>query len=117
MTIHKNSHQAVYDVVRRIPPGFVATYGQIARLAGIPGNARQVGYALSGLAGWSSIPWHRVINAQGRISARSDGQPGSEIQRLRLEDEGVSFDEQGRVPLEQFLWRPHSGFLCDKVTG
>lgn len=93
-------------MVKRIPAGFVATYGQVARLAGLPGHARQVGYALSALADKSALPWHRVVNAQGRISPRSGGSPGDMIQRLRLEDEGIRFDEQGRIPLQRFQWWP-----------
>ena len=100
------STDAIYAVVKRIPAGFVATYGQVARMAGLPGHARQVGYALSALADKSALPWHRVVNAQGRISLRSDGGPAAMVQRLRLEDEGICFDEQGRIPLERFQWRP-----------
>lgn len=97
----------VWDTVRRIPRGRVATYGQIARLAGLPGHARQVGYALHDLPRGSRVPWHRVINAQGRISARADGSAGIE-QRMLLLDEGVWFDARGRVDLEQFGWQPRS---------
>lgn len=105
-----NRYQAMYAVVRRIPPGSVATYGQVARLAGFPGCARQVGYALSALEDSSSVPWHRVVNARGGISPRSGGCPADLLQRLRLEDEGVHFDTQGRIPLEQFRWLPELVF-------
>jgi methylated-DNA-protein-cysteine methyltransferase-like protein len=101
-----NTYREIYAVVSRIPAGRVATYGQIARLAGRPGHARLVGYALCALRGDTSIPWHRVVNAQGRISPRSDGGPGDRVQRLRLEGEGVSFDDRDRIPLGLFLWRP-----------
>ncbi|MBT1073411.1 MGMT family protein [Geobacter chapellei] len=84
----------------------VATYGQVARLAGIPGGARQIGYALSALPYGSAIPWHRVVNAQGKISPRSDGRPADEIQRLLLQEEGVMFDEKDRISLDRFGWRP-----------
>lgn len=95
----------IFAVVRQIPRGRVATYGQIATLAGIPRHARQVGYALHALGRMSRVPWHRVINRQGRISARS--MPGPEIlQRTRLEKEGVIFDAGGRVNLARFLWDP-----------
>ncbi len=60
----------IYSVVRRIPNGRVATYGQIARLAGLPGGARQVGYALHALDEDSDVPWQRVVNARGRVSSR-----------------------------------------------
>jgi methylated-DNA-protein-cysteine methyltransferase-like protein len=100
------TYLAIYAVVGRIPEGSVATYGQVATLAGLPGRARLVGYALSALAGRSTIPWHRVVNAQGRISSRSCGSDADMEQRLRLEHEGVRFDTGGRIPLERFLWRP-----------
>ena len=92
--------------MRRIPRGRVATYGQVAALAGLPGHARQVGYALAALPAGSRVPWHRVLNAQGRISLRRDG-PGAGVpQRHRLEREGVVFDGAGRVSLARFGWRP-----------
>lgn len=98
-------NQTIYAVVSRIPFGKVATYGQVARLAGFPGQARQVGYALSALPAGSGVPWHRVVNAQGRISCRSeDGCPDLE-QRLRLENEGVCFDASGGIPLKRFQWQ------------
>lgn len=100
------SYLAIYAVVGRIPEGRVATYGQVAGLAGLPGRARLVGYALSDLAGRSTLPWHRVVNARGHISSRSCGSDGDREQRLRLEHEGVCFDAGGRIPLERFLWRP-----------
>jgi len=100
----------IYAVVRRIPAGCVATYGQVARLAGLPRQARQVGYALHALGRGSSAPWHRVINHRGCISPRSI--PGPEIvQRARLEREGVEFDGRGRVSLARFGWRPSRGRL------
>jgi methylated-DNA-protein-cysteine methyltransferase-like protein len=80
------------------------TYGQVASLAGLQGHARQVGYALHALPEGSDVPWHRVINAQGRCSPRAE--PGFEhIQQSLLEDEGVVFVE-GRTSLERFRWRP-----------
>lgn len=89
--------------MRRIPRGRVATYGQVAELAGLPGHARQVGYALHALRGESALPWHRVVNAAGAISLRSV--PGFELeQRLRLEAEGISFNARGRVPLARYRW-------------
>jgi methylated-DNA-protein-cysteine methyltransferase related protein len=92
--------------VARIPRGRVATYGQVARLASLPGRARQVGYALAALDERSRIPWHRVVNAQGRISLRSDEGPEGIVQRLRLEREKVVFDAEGRIRLERFRWHP-----------
>lgn len=106
MTTTSDTYLAIYAVVGRIPVGRVATYGQVAALAGLPGRARLVGYALNALAGGASIPWQRVVNAQGRISPRSCGSDAGTEQRLRLEHEGVRFDASGRIPLERFLWRP-----------
>lgn len=112
-----NSYRAIYAVVSRIPAGRVATYGQVARLAGLPGQARLVGYALSALADNANVPWHRVVNARGEISPRSDGGPADVVQRLRLEGEGVCF-KQGRIPLDRFQWQPGPLSLAgpDQVT-
>lgn len=94
---------AVYAVIRRIPEGRVATYGQVAALAGRPRAARQVGYALAAAPRELQLPWQRVINARGGISRRAD--PGDEdYQRLLLEAEGVVFDGQGRVSLKCYQW-------------
>ena len=99
------ARERIYRVVRRIPPGRVATYGQVAGVAGLAGHARQVGYALAALPEDSDVPWQRVINARGEISPRA--RPGAgELQRALLEDEGVLFDARGRVSLERFAWRP-----------
>jgi methylated-DNA-protein-cysteine methyltransferase-like protein len=98
-----STYARIYDVVGRIPPGRVATYGQIAKLAGRPGHARQVGYALSALPEDSDVPWHRVINAKGEISPRSFPDENGE-QEVRLKAEGVVFDERGRVALSQSGW-------------
>jgi methylated-DNA-protein-cysteine methyltransferase-like protein len=105
-TVTSVSYQAIYAAIDRIPEGRVATYGQVASLAGLPGRARLVGYALNALAGRSAIPWHRVVNAQGRVSPRSCGSDADIEQRLRLEHEGVHFDAGDRIPLDRFLWRP-----------
>jgi methylated-DNA-protein-cysteine methyltransferase related protein len=94
----------IYSVVRRIPRGRVATYGQVAELAGLPGQARQVGYALHALSAGTRVPWHRVINAAGAVSLRAA--PGDEVtQRQLLESEGIVFDARGRVPLARVRWR------------
>jgi methylated-DNA-protein-cysteine methyltransferase-like protein len=99
------TYARIYAVVRRIPRGRVATYGQIAELAGLPGHARQVGYALHALPDGTAVPWHRVLNARGALSLRRS--PGGEIaQRLLLEREGVRFDAGARVALERVRWRP-----------
>lgn len=102
------SRERIYDVVRRIPKGRVATYGQIAALAGLRGHARQIGYAMAALPNDSDVPWHRVINAKGCCSPRATP-GGDERQRKLLERERVRFDDQGRVSLEKFRWRPVAG--------
>lgn len=97
--------ERVYAVVRRIPRGRVATYGQVARLAGLGAQARQVGYALHALPWEGLAPWHRVVNVRGAVSLPPAG--GADLtQRLRLEREGVTFDARGRVDLERYGWRP-----------
>ena len=100
------SWRRIYAVVRRIPRGRVATYGQVAWVAGLPRQARLVGYALHGAAASTTVPWHRVVNAAGAISARVDGPGASVHQRLRLEQEGVRFDARGHIPLDRYGWRP-----------
>jgi methylated-DNA-protein-cysteine methyltransferase-like protein len=92
----------VYELVRRIPPGKVATYGQIARLLGQPRAARTVGWALHSLPENEEVPWQRVINSRGMVSL--GGRQGAAIQRALLEGEGVVFDGQGRVDLEVYGW-------------
>jgi methylated-DNA-protein-cysteine methyltransferase-like protein len=97
--------EMVYAVVRRIPRGKVATYGQISRLAGLGGDARQVGYALHALPSGSRVPWHRVINSRGGISLHPRG--GVDVtQRLMLEKEGVRFNAAGRTDLKRYGWKP-----------
>jgi methylated-DNA-protein-cysteine methyltransferase-like protein len=98
-------YRAIYRVVRRIPRGRVTTYGEVARLAGVPGAARQVGYALHSFPDGVEIPWHRVINARGEVSARSEEGP-EHLQRALLEEEGVVFDLRGRCDLARWLWKP-----------
>lgn len=99
------SRERVYAVVRRIPAGRVATYGQIAALAGLGRQARQVGYALSALGSGTTVPWHRVVNARGAVSRR--GVAGGELtQRLLLEREGHRFDARGRLSLRRVQWMP-----------
>lgn len=101
-----NRNERVWRVVREIPEGMVATYGQIADLAGIPGRsgARQVGYALAALGQGSDIPWHRVINARGALSPRANPD-AAEYQRLLLEAEGIGFDHRQLIDLDRYRWR------------
>lgn len=99
------NYARIYAVVRRIPRGKVATYGQVAIIAGLAGHARQAGYALNAMPDEALAPWHRVINAQGGISRRAI--PGYEfLQRGLLEAEGVRFGPNGRVSLAKFGWDP-----------
>lgn len=101
------TYQRIWDTVHRVPSGYVSTYGQIASIAGLPGRARQVGYALHSLPEDSEVPWHRVINAKGEVSPRAN--PGWErLQVLMLIEEGVVFDSNGRVDLNRFGWQPAS---------
>ncbi len=98
----------VWGIAKRIPRGRVATYGQLAALLGMPRHARQVGYALSATPENMKIAWHRVVNAQGRISLRlKHWETGSDdLQRILLEAEGVTFDDSGRIDLKKFRWQP-----------
>lgn len=100
-----DSYARIYAVIRRIPRGRVATYGQIAALAGLARQARQVGYALHALPPGSRVPWHRVINARGEISLRAAG-GGASRQRDQLALEGIEAGLDGRVSLERYRWRP-----------
>jgi methylated-DNA-protein-cysteine methyltransferase-like protein len=100
------SYARIYAVLARVPKGRVATYGQVAGEAGLPGQARMVGYALSALPEGSRLPWHRIVNAAGKISLRSGDRPMDKIQRFLLEKEGVRFGDTGAIPLRRFRWRP-----------
>lgn len=95
--------EQIYSVVKQIPAGKVATYGQIATLAGYYRQARQVGYALHAVPS-DDIPWHRVINAQGKISLNLE--MGGAVQRKLLESEGVVFSVAGVISLKAYQWRP-----------
>lgn len=105
MTRARSPRERIAAVVRRIPRGRVATYGQVARLAGLGAGARQVGYALHALGDTGGLPWHRVLNARGMVSLPPVS-PAALTQQLRLEAEGVHFDQRGRVSLARHQWRP-----------
>lgn len=95
-------YERIYAVVRQIPAGKVASYGQVATtVGGCP--ARRVGYALSALKADNDVPWQRVINAQGKVSERSGG-GGDSRQRRLLVEEGVTFDRQGRLDFRVHGW-------------
>lgn len=93
-----NTQERVWQIVHQIPKGQVATYGQIARLAGIPQHSRLIGRILSELPPNTRLPWHRVINSQGRIT-----NPAKSRQQARLEKEGVTLIN-GRVSLKVYGW-------------
>lgn len=93
--------EKIDQIIKRIPKGKVATYGQIAAMAGIPRGARTVGWALATLKD-NNMPWHRVINAQGRSSFPEAAK--RKLQQSLLEGEGVVFDGSGKVELELFQW-------------
>jgi methylated-DNA-protein-cysteine methyltransferase-like protein len=96
----------VYATVALIPPGRLATYGQIADLIGAYGGARQVGWALRRLPLPSPVPWHRVVNARGRIAMTLAREGSDWIQRQLLIAEGIPVDGEGRLPLAAFRWTP-----------
>lgn len=104
-------YEQIYDLVCQIPAGKVATYGQIAELTGFFGHARQVGYALFRIAPDSPIPWHRVINAQGKISRSPQRQGSDELQQTLLEAEGICFDQTGRLELSRYRWQPERSLI------
>lgn len=101
--------QQVYSLVRQIPSGKVATYGQIAALVGNPRASRQVGFALRSLGiTEADVPWWRVVNKQGYISI-NHGQGGAEkeIQRQLLSQEGIIITDDLIVNLAEYLWHNH----------
>ncbi len=100
--------QRALDLIRNIPRGRVTTYGRVACLAGKPRGARQVSRLLHSMSGKYDLPWHRVINAQGRISLPRSR--GYELQRALLEEEGIVFSPSGQVDLSLFLWQPKPRF-------
>lgn len=99
------SYDRIYAVVRQIPSGKVATYGQVAELAGLMGKPRVVGYALYKVAPEDEIPWQRVINAKGEISTSAFRDGSDDLQRVILEDEGIEF-EGNKINLSKYRWRP-----------
>jgi methylated-DNA-protein-cysteine methyltransferase related protein len=100
------AYDRIYRVVACIPSGTIATYGQVADLAGLAGKARLVGYALFRIPIPADVPWHRVINAQGEISYSLTREGGDYLQRSLLEDEGIVFTKQGKIDLKTYRWQP-----------
>ena len=105
MNLRLQKYDAILAMVQAIPAGKVASYGQIAELAGLPGRARLVGKVMATLPFDSGVPWHRVVNAQGAISWRGNGESVTE-QALLLRAEGVAIGENGRVHMAEFRWSP-----------
>ena len=97
--------ESVWKLVQLIPPGRVATYGQIAAMLGNPRAARTVGWALSSTPKSLDIPWHRVINSRGEIS-QGDDRASASLQKELLEQEGVRFGPHDRIDLKIYGWRP-----------
>jgi methylated-DNA-protein-cysteine methyltransferase-like protein len=103
--------QSIWEVVARVPRGSVVTYGQVARMAGMPGAARTVGWAVQALPDdhrirGRSIPWHRVINVQGRVSPRGETEEGGAVRRqlTLLRREGIRVSPAGVIDLDRYLW-------------
>lgn len=93
--------ERIYGAARRIPAGRVATYGDLARLAGAPRAAREVGWAMAALPADSDVPWWRVVNRLGRLSPRASG---TELQAELLRAEGVEFLPDGSIDLRLYAW-------------
>ena len=104
MSNEPSDEQRVWQVVALIPVGQISTYGEVAEMAGLGRGARRVGRIMSRLPQSTTLPWHRVVNASGRISLLI-GSPGYAEQRRRLENEGVVFIK-GRTSLRHYRWRP-----------
>jgi methylated-DNA-protein-cysteine methyltransferase-like protein len=109
-----STYDDIYAIVRQIPAGRVATYGQVAELANLAGKARLVGYALYRVdLRLSDIPWHRVINARGEISQSPFRYGTDDLQRSLLEGEGVEFSPEGKINLHRYRWQPpHDSTFC-----
>jgi len=105
MASSSDSYRRIYAVVARIPRGRVATYGQVAELAQLPRQARLVGYALNVLPPDTDVPWHRVVNAAGRVSLRGNGLGHEDLQTQLLKREGVKLTA-GVIALDRFRWEP-----------
>ena len=110
------TYDRIYAIVRQIPPGQVATYGQVAELAGLIGKPRLVGYALYRVDMADDIPWQRVINAKGEVSHSVLRNGTDYLQRAILEEEGIEFNAKGRVDLKRYRWQP-SVELIEQAMG
>lgn len=108
-----SKYQKIYEVVRKVPPGKVVTYGQVADLAGLYGKARLVGYALFQVDVESDIPWQRVVNAKGEISYSPARNGADYRQKNLLEREGIEFDDRDRINLNEYRWKPPLNLVND----
>ena len=108
--------ERVWHAVSLIPPGHLATYGQVADWIGAWGCARQVGWALRRLSLPSEVPWQRVVNSKGRISMSLSREGSDWMQRQLLIAEGIPVDAEGRLPLKRFLWRPDLEALALEIN-
>ncbi|QQE65224.1 hypothetical protein GFS31_19100 [Leptolyngbya sp. BL0902] len=107
------TYERIYAIVRQIPPGQVATYGQVAELAGLFGKPRLVGYALYRVdMDKDDVPWQRVINAKGEVSESPFRNGTDDLQRVILEDEGIEFDAKGRIDLQRYRWQPSQDLIA-----
>jgi methylated-DNA-protein-cysteine methyltransferase related protein len=108
-----SAYQKIYIVVRAIPCGKVATYGQVADLAGFYGKARLVGYALYQVDPASDIPWQRVVNIKGEVSYSTAREGADYVQRNLLEQEGIVFSQAGKIDLAEYRWQVSPDFFDD----
>jgi methylated-DNA-protein-cysteine methyltransferase-like protein len=114
MSSNTTTYNRIYEIVRQIPQGFVATYGQVAELSKLAGKARVVGYALYRVDMKNSdIPWQRVVNAKGEISLSPLRFGTDYLQRSLLENEGISFNDAGKIDLRKYLWHPNKSQIFD----
>lgn len=100
--MEKNTFEIIYDIIRQIPEGKAASYGQVAELAGNRRLARVVGYALHAVPEGSDIPWHRVVKKDGEVFGGAKS-PGGRLQTKLLKGEGVGF-KNGHVDMEKYQW-------------
>lgn len=103
-----STFEKIYEIVARIPSGKVATYGQIAALAGMPRGARVVGWAMRAVPEGRDLPCHRVVNKQGTM-APEYAFGGQDIQRSLLMAEGITFRANGCIDMEKHIWKPKKG--------
>jgi methylated-DNA-protein-cysteine methyltransferase related protein len=101
-----SKYHQIYEIVRQIPHGQVATYGQVAELANLPRQARLVGYALFRVTDSDEVPWHRVVNAKGTISESPFREGNDYLQRSLLEAEGIQFSPEGKISFSRYRWQP-----------